>query len=71
VAALIVLYVVIGAAALVAIVRSFFLRRHGEAQLPADGWQRTDEIFIDPTTNRRMRVWLDPADNSRHYVAEG
>ena len=64
-------YVVVGAAVLVAIVWSFFLRRHGESQVPADGWQRTDEIFVDPTTDRRMRVWLDPKDGSRHYVAEG
>ena len=66
-----VVYVVVGAAVLVAIVWSFFLRRHGESQVPADGWQRTDEVFVDPTTNRRMRVWLDPRDGSRHYVAEG
>ena len=64
-------YVLVGAAVLVAIVWSFFLRRHGESQLPAEGWQRTDEVFVDPTTNRRMRVWLDPRDGSRHYVAEG
>jgi len=47
------------------------VRRHGEAQLPAAGWQRTDEVFIDPTTNRRMRVWIDPQDGSRRYVPEG
>jgi hypothetical protein len=63
-------YVVVGVAILVAVVMSFFLRRHGESQLPADGWQRTDEVFVDPTTNRRMRVWVDPADGARHYVAE-
>jgi hypothetical protein len=38
---------------------------------PADGWVRTDELFIDPKSNRRMRVWVDPRDNSRHYVADG
>jgi len=64
-------YVVVGVAVVVAIVWSFFLRRHGESQLPAEGWQRTDEVFVDPTTNRRMRVWVDPRDGSRHYVAEG
>lgn len=63
-------YVVVGAAILVAIVWSFFLRRHGESTLPADGWQRTDEVFVDPTTNRRMRVWVDPVDGTRHYIAE-
>lgn len=64
-------YVVVGAAVLVAIVWSFFVRRHGESQLPAEGWRRTDEVFVDPTTSRRMRVWVDPRDGSRHYVAEG
>jgi hypothetical protein len=64
-------YVIVGIAVVVAIVWSFFLRRHGESTVPADGWQRTDEVFLDPTTNRRMRVWVDPVDNSRHYVPEG
>lgn len=69
-ALLVVVYVVVGIAILVAIVMSFFVRRHGESTLPAEGWQRTDEVFVDPTTNRRMRVWVDPRDDSRHYVAE-
>lgn len=64
------LYGVIGIAVLVAIVLSFFVRRHGESSLPSQGWQRTDETFVDPTTGRHMRVWLDPMDGARHYVAE-
>ena len=67
---LVVVYVVIGVAVLVAIVMSFFVRRHAESAVPAEGWQRTDELFVDPTTNRRMRVWVDPRDGARHYVAE-
>jgi hypothetical protein len=67
---LLAVYVLIGVAVAVAIVMSFFVRRHGEAVVPADGWQRTDEVFIDPTTERRMRVWVDPSDGSRHYVDE-
>ena len=69
-ALLVAFYVVIGVAVLVAIVMSFFVRRHAESTIPAEGWQRTDEVFVDPTTNRRMRVWLDPHDGSRHYVAD-
>jgi hypothetical protein len=69
-ALLLLLYVLVGAAILVAVVWSFFVRRHGESELPAEGWQRTDEVFVDPTTNRRMRVWLDPVDGARHYVVE-
>jgi len=63
-------YVLSGVRTRAAIVFSFFVRRHGESQPPADGWRRTDEIFVDPTTDRRMRVWVDPVDGSRHYIAE-
>ena len=69
-ALLILIYVVVGVAVLVAIVMSFFVRRHGESSVPAEGWQRTEEVFVDPSTGRRMRVWLDPVDGTRHYVAE-
>ena len=31
----------------------------------------TAEMFIDPTTGRRMRVVVDPASGERRYVAEG
>jgi hypothetical protein len=31
----------------------------------------TAEVFIDPTTGRRMRVVVDPASGERRYVAEG
>jgi hypothetical protein len=67
---LLAVYVVVGAAVLVAVIWSFFVRRHGESQTPAEGWERTDEVFVDPSTNRRMRVWVDPIDGSRHYIAE-
>ena len=33
-------------------------------------FRRTDEVFVDPTTRRRMRVWLDPANGERRYRAE-
>ena len=67
---LILFYVLVGVAVVVAIVMSFFVRRHAESALPAEGWERTEEVFMDPTTNRRMRVWVDPRDGGRHYVAE-
>lgn len=31
----------------------------------------TDEVFVDPTAGRRMRVFADPATGERRYVAEG
>lgn len=45
--------------------------RHGERDRPQPGWAPTLERFRDPGTNRLMRVWVDPVDGSRHYVAEG
>jgi hypothetical protein len=30
----------------------------------------TDEVFVDPTTNHRMRVYLDSRTGERRYVAE-
>ncbi|MCA1682410.1 MAG: DUF1707 domain-containing protein [Actinobacteria bacterium] len=45
--------------------------RHGESSRPEDGWIPTTERFRDPTTRRLMRVWVDPVDGTRHYVAEG
>ena len=34
-------------------------------------FQRTAEVFIDPTTHHRMRVWVDPNTGERRYLAEG
>jgi hypothetical protein len=62
--------VIVIAVLAVAFVISLTLRRHGESDVRAGDWQRTDEVFRDPTTKRLMRVWVDPNDGSRHYVAE-
>jgi hypothetical protein len=45
-------------------------RGHGHADQPAAGWIPTDERFRDPTSRAVMRVWIDPADQSRHYIPE-
>jgi hypothetical protein len=38
---------------------------------PIEGrFQRTGEVFIDPTSGHRMRVWLDLATGERRYRAE-
>ena len=34
-------------------------------------FRRTDEVFIDPTSHYRMRVYLDDRTGERRYVAEG
>lgn len=33
-------------------------------------FRRTDEVFVDPTTQQRMRVWLDASSGERRYLAE-
>jgi len=45
-------------------------RRHAESVAPGAGWVPTSERFRDPTSGTIMRVWLDPADQSRHYVPD-
>ncbi len=34
------------------------------------GLERTDEVFADPTTGTRLRVWFDPRTGERRYVPE-
>lgn len=34
------------------------------------GSEPTSEVFIDPATGQRMRVWYDPASGNREYRAE-
>ena len=45
-------------------------RRHGESGVADPAWMPTKERFIDPGTQRVMRVWVDPADHTRHYVPD-
>jgi hypothetical protein len=45
-------------------------RRHAESARPAPGWVPTAERFRDPSSGVIMRVWVDPADGSRHYVPD-
>jgi hypothetical protein len=45
-------------------------RRHGQHMEPGAGWVPTPERFRDPSTRAITRVWIDPADLSRHYVPE-
>ena len=44
----------------------------GETSGPLEArFQRTEEVFIDPTSQRRMRVYVDSRTGERRYVAEG
>lgn len=42
----------------------------GEPGMPEARFRRTDEVFVDPTTRSRMRVYADPHTGERRYVVE-
>jgi Domain of unknown function (DUF1707) len=52
--------------------RAGWLPRKGHAQThkPQPGWVPTTERFRDPSSGVIMRVWIDPSDQSRHYVPD-
>jgi hypothetical protein len=43
----------------------------GEPTLPEARFRRTDEVFVDPTSRLRMRVYSDPRTGERRYVVDG
>ena len=45
-------------------------RSSKKAAVGTPGSQPTGEVFIDPETNRKMRVWYDPATGQRDYRPE-
>lgn len=34
---------------------------------PPSGFQKTNEIFIDPTTGIKQQVWYNPKSGERYY----
>jgi hypothetical protein len=42
----------------------------GEPGVPEAPFRVTDEVFVDPSTGRRMRVWVNPETGERRYHAE-
>ena len=42
----------------------------GETDPPEPRFRPTDEVFVDPTSKIRMRVYSDPRTGERRYVAE-
>jgi hypothetical protein len=42
----------------------------GETEAVEPRFRPTDEVFVDPTTKRTMRVLVDPRTGERRYVAE-
>jgi predicted lipid-binding transport protein (Tim44 family) len=43
----------------------------GEPDRPEGRFRPTDEVFVDPTTHKKMRVYSDSSTGERRYVAEG
>ena len=61
----------LGAAGLVIVVLE--RQRYGDAdhERPATERERpTDEVFVDPTTGQRTRVWIDAQSGERSYRPE-
>jgi DNA-binding SARP family transcriptional activator len=44
--------------------------RHSQTRKPEPDWVPTAERFRDPPTGVIMRVWIDPSDESRHYIPD-
>ncbi|MGE5405865.1 MAG: hypothetical protein ACM3PP_13125 [Candidatus Saccharibacteria bacterium] len=44
-------------------------RKHGLQNLPP-GFQKTDEVFIDPVDGTKQRVYYNTENGERHYVEE-
>lgn len=42
----------------------------GEPTMPAAPFRPTGELFVDPTSGHRLRVYLNPATGERRYYAE-
>ena len=51
-------------------VATWTVRRHGESDHVDPRWRPTEECFVDPSTGRAMRVFLDD-EGGRHYVRDG
>jgi hypothetical protein len=45
-------------------------RYRGSRKSPDATSQPTTEVFIDPTTGERMRVWYNPSTGRREYHKE-
>lgn len=45
-------------------------RYRGNRTTTNDAAKPTDEVFLDPESGRRTRVWYDPATGEREYRPE-
>ena len=61
---------VFGAGAIIVVVVLYEQERYRSQTADRGRLQRTDEVFQDPTTGERMRVWFDPATGERRYIPD-
>jgi hypothetical protein len=55
-----------------AVVIAFFERLRYQAAAANHARRRpTDEVFIDPSSGQRTRVWIDPVSGERSYLPVG
>ncbi len=65
------LWVILAVVVVGAVVAIFGWDRYRGSRKSAGETSRpTDEVFIDPTTGQRMRVWYNPATGRREYHPE-
>ncbi|MEJ2287438.1 MAG: hypothetical protein P8Y02_02135 [Deinococcales bacterium] len=43
-------------------------RLRGRDRRSLEGFEQTDETFIDPTTGIRQQVWFNPRTGERRYI---
>ena len=63
----IVALLIIALAVAIAVAAAGWDRYRHEQSGPVPGAHPTNEVFIDPETGRRMRVWFDPRTGNRDY----
>jgi hypothetical protein len=65
-------WVIIGVAVIGIVIAIFGWDRYRVNRKDANGstFQSTNEVFIDPTTGQRTRVWYNPKTGQRDYRSD-
>jgi hypothetical protein len=66
-------WVILAVVVLGVVIALFGLDRYRGSRKSANsgsGSEPTSEVFMDPATGQRMRVWYNPATGDREYRAE-
>ena len=58
-----------GGILLLALLGERYVYKPVQTDAPGAGWERTEEMFTDPTTGQTLTVWFDPSTGKRVYVA--